>query len=689
MDSANMSLIDRISQKLNNTIKETKTYTLHIFSAALIILLIFIVYWRDLEILMNEALNTEALSHILLVPIFVGFLLYQKRDLFKASLALDKLQKKSKAKYVDGLVGLSLCLIAFLIYWYGSYTFYPLEYHMLSLPILVLGVVLFLFNFRTLKALILPILFLSFLIPLPNEILYTLGGSLANFNTQAAYTLLKPFGLPIELSTSYGTPTILLTTSAGKPTSFTIDVPCSGIYTFIALIMFAAFLALIVSASTSKKIGIFTIGFFILEVLNIIRITIIISAAYFFGEEIAMLIFHTAAGLVLIFIGMLFTLFISEKFLKINFLFKANEKPLCSKCKTVQRTFENFCINCGRFFNPFKRKPSQMFWAKLIILLLGCSAVALSINAPTFAIAQGTIEVTSTWENATNVFPQMPQYDLSFLYRDINYERIAKQDASLTYAYFPTNTSNPTVYVLVGVANSISNLHSWEVCLISWQTAQGQYPLVSVLDSRDIQLLENVPIIARYLVFTSPQNYTQLTLYWYEKATFKTGVTVQQKYVRISLVILTRNSTNYQQYENLLLNFGQAIASYWQPLKIQSLISLGIPALQLLLALSIAFVIITKAMQYSAEWKKKKNNLKIFNNFASAEDKLVFETIQELVKEKRIIKTRDINVAIKKKKGNFMKIDKLFNRLNHLEEYGFIKKDVVSVNNKPMLVWKT
>ncbi|MEM3623329.1 MAG: exosortase/archaeosortase family protein [Candidatus Bathyarchaeia archaeon] len=680
-----MQLHKELPQRLTGALRKFRTYAFHVLSASLIILLIFIVYWRDLEILANEALNAEALSHILLMPFFIGYLFYRRKDLVSASLALEKLQKRSKAKYVDEFVGLSLCLVAFLLYWYGSYTFYPLEYHLLSLPIFVAGVVLILFNLKTLKVLFFPILFLLFLVPLPTEIMYTLGGTLANFNTQASYTLLKIFGFPVTLSTSYGAPTINL---GGAP--FTIDLPCSGIYTFIAFLMFAAFLAFIISAPVWKKIAIFALGFFIFEILNILRITIIVSAAAFFGEEIAMQIFHTAAGMILIFVGMLLTLFASEKILKIKFFSKTNETLSCPKCKTTMRkAFENFCLSCGKFFNSIRKKPSQTFWAKLIILLLGCSIIALSINAPTFAITQ-EIEVASIWENTTNILPQIPQYDLRYGGRDTNYEQLAKQDAALTYFYIPTNISAPVVYVLINVANSISNLHSWEVCLITWRTAQGQYPLVSVLDSRDIQLLEGVPIVARYLVFQNTElNYTQVTLYWYERAAFKTGITVQQKYVRISLIILTRNPTSYQEYENQLLNFGQAIASYWEPIKSQSLISLGVPAQQTLLIFSIVFIIATKTTQYTSEWRKRTNNLQIFNNFASSEDKLVLQTVTELSREKKMITTRDISLAIKRKVGKFMKFEGLVERLNRLEEYGFIKRDIASNHNMPVMVWKS
>jgi exosortase len=683
-----MSLHKKLSQRLIDALNKAKTYTAPILSTALIILSIFVVYWRDLEILANEAINAEALSYILLIPFFIGYLFYQKKDLVKASLALEKLTKQSKTKYLDELIGLSLCLMAFLLYWYGSYTFYSLEYHLLSLPLFIAGLVLALFNFNTLKILSIPILFLIFLVPLPNEIMYTLGGTLANFNTQASYVLLKAFGFPVTLSTSYGAPTINLATST-EPIPFTIDLACSGIYTLIAFTMFAAFLAIIISASSWKKIVIFPLGFLIFVVLNILRITTLISAAVFFGEEIAMNIFHTVAGLLLIFIGMMLTLFMSEKFLKIKIVSKTNNMPPCSRCKTNRETLGSFCSNCGRFINPLKKLPN-FFWAKLILLLLGFSIISLSVNAPVFAIANQTIEVSSTWEKATNILPQIPQYKLTCIGRDVRYEQLSKQDASITYVYIPTNISTPVIYVLIGVAGSLSNLHSWEVCLITWQTAQGQYPLVEVLDSRDIQLLGE-SIIARYLVFKDiDQNYTQVTLYWYERATFKIGATIQQKYVRISLIIiLTKDQANYQQNENFLLDFGQEIAHYWEPIKNQSLISLGVFAQQMLLVILIAFIVTTKTTQYINEWRKRTNNLKIFNNFASPKDKLVLQTTVELSKEKKTVTTEDINLAIRSKVGKFMKLESLIEHLNRLQEYGFIKREIVSNHNKPLLSWKS
>ena len=668
-----------------------KNFYRHILSAALIGLLVMIVYGQDLEILANEALQNEALNHVILIPFLAGFLFYLKKDLVKASLALGKRQKQAKVRYVDELVGVILCLVAFLVYWYGSFTFYPLEYHLLSLPIFIMGIALILLNFEALVMLIFPILFLLFLVPIPTEFTYTLGGAMANFNTQISYSLMEVFGLPVTLSSEYGPPTILLMTSTGKPLSFAVDLPCSGIYSMIAFAMFAAFLAFVVSASTLKKLLIFAFGFLIFEILNVIRIVSIVSVGYWFGEEIAMVLFHTVAGLLLIFIGMLFVLVFADKILKVQILTTPQEQQSCPKCKISLKNLENFCQNCGKFLDQANLRISKASFVKLLLLLLCCSAVVLSIHAPTFAVAQGPIELTSNvgWQNATNVFPEIPGYKLSFLYRDTDFEKVARQDASLVYGYFPLNESRSLVYVNVGVASSISNLHSWEVCLITWQTSQGRYPVVNVLDSRDIQLLQDVPIVARYLVFESPANYTQVTLYWYEKATFSTGITVEQKYVRISLIILTRNSADYPQLEEELLTVGQIVASKWEPLKTQSLISLGVPAQQLLLIISVAFLFTTKTAQYFAEQRRKINNLKLFNNFASKQEKLVLQTILDLAKDKKSMGTRDIVENVKSKRGKSMRSKKLLNILTSLEKYGFVKRSLISVKNKAQLVWTT
>ena len=116
---------------------------------------------------------------------------------------------------------------------------------------------------------------------------------------------------------------------------------------------------------------------------------------------------------------------------------------------------------------------------------------------------------------------------------------------------------------------------------------------------------------------------------------------------------------------------------------------MGIPAQQTLLAFSIALIIITKMAQYTCDWRKRINNLKIFNNIASPTDKLVLQTLTELGKTKEAATTAEISSAIKNKTGKTVKLERLVERLNHLREYGFVKMDIIMRDNSPTLVWKS
>ena len=223
-------VMEKVRGWLKNRGNYIRLYYRHVLLFTLCLLTVLIIYGNDFWILVNEAFQNEALSHILLLPFLVGFLFYLRKDVVKAALTVDTLSRRTKIKYFNEILGVALCLVAFLVYWYGSQTFYPLEYHIFSLPIFVAGVTLVLLNVRALLALIFPLLFLLFLVPLPATFFYTIGGGLANFNTQVSYGVLKTAGLPITLSSSYGAPTILMSTASGQPINFAVDIACSGIY---------------------------------------------------------------------------------------------------------------------------------------------------------------------------------------------------------------------------------------------------------------------------------------------------------------------------------------------------------------------------------------------------------------------------------------------------------------------------
>jgi len=658
-----------------------------IVSISLIVLAILVLYWQDLSILANEALQSEAVSHILLVPLLATFLIYQKRELAKASLALERLRTETQTLASSEIIGISVFLSALLIYWYGSYTFYPLEYHLASLVVFLIGTILMLFNIRMLKALIFPILFLLFLIPPPSFAIFTTGGELGNFSAQASYTIVKILGIPITLSSEYGPPTLIVGNTLEGPLKFAVDLSCSGIYSLMQFITFATFLVYVVRGSITRRIALFPIGFTMLTILNIIRISTIAMIAYQFGEAIAMTIFHTFSGLLQISIGILLLLLIAEKLLHLRIFPDIKTITSCNKCNDPSKNNGIFCISCGKLLKGVQIKLPKKFWIKITTLLLFCYLATLTIQAPVFAFTQKLMVVTPNLGASTETFPQIPSYKLIFLYRYLDFEKISRQDATLLYAYLSLNASSPDVYVLIGVAGSISNLHSWEVCLYTWQTARGYPPLLDVLEDRDTEIMQNPSIAAKYFVFQHPDNYTQVTLYWYQKALFKTGLTNEAKFTRISLIIFTKNQTDYPQYEQQLLSIGRYIVEYWEPIKTQSLLSLGIPTMQVLLGSMVLFAAIIQTTQFAKEWKRKTTNLKIFEMLASPEEKLLYHTIKQ-VNQKTKPSTQDVASAYEKASGKAPDLNELADRLNTLEENGMIKADIINILDHPKLVWK-
>ncbi|MFA5365995.1 MAG: exosortase/archaeosortase family protein, partial [Candidatus Bathyarchaeia archaeon] len=264
---------------------------------------IFALYSQDLTMVFNDALHSEASFHILAVPFIFAYLLYRKRKMVSASIPLSSTEKKFFQKNFATIAGIILCATAFLAYWFGSYTFTPLEYHMITLPIFTAGLILILFNPQTLRQLFFPIAFLIFLTPPPVEILYTVGSALSDLSAVASNGLASILGLHSTLASNYGSPIITLIRPDQTVMNFSIDVACSGIYSLIGFVIFAVFIAYITRGKKRNKFAILLMGIPLIIALNIIRITTILVIGYYYGDEIALQIFHTVGATVLMFIG--------------------------------------------------------------------------------------------------------------------------------------------------------------------------------------------------------------------------------------------------------------------------------------------------------------------------------------------------------------------------------------------------
>jgi exosortase len=629
---------------------------------------------------------------MLAIPFILAYLIYRKRKMLRAVIPIENQNQPKQTKHIPTMAGLLLCTAAITFYWYGSYTFTPLEHHMATLPIFVAGLTLILFNPQTLRQLAFPIAFLFFLTPPPAEILYTLGSTLSVISSEASHTIVKALGIPSTLSSEYGNPTITITRPDGTTIPFAIDIACSGIYSLIGFLIFAAFIAYITRDKTWKKPATFLIGLPLIYALNIIRITTILIIGYQYGEQLALQIFHLLGGWILIFLGTLLLLTITEKLFKTNIFLKPQPLQPCQKCNPAENQKEDFCPHCGRLIKYPKMNPKKQDIAKIATIAFAI-VLLLSIQAPVFALTEGPAQIiiqTPTGEQGnTQILPQIQGYTLQFVYRDKTFEQKAKQDASLVYAYIPIDKTKAPIYVTIEIATTTSSLHRWEACLITWPQTHGYQPKVTQLNLKDIQILQNPPIIARYFAFQyTKTNQTQTVLYWYETATFTTNNTAQQKQVKISLIAYPNTPEEITTIEDQLLPVAETIANHWQPIKAWTQIALTISqngtALTAATATLLAVILAYQKLQNRRE---RKSNIQLYNKL-SEHDKLVIQAAHRASKKDE----PTINAIASRYKilaGRNIEIEELIKKLDETEKVGLIKKDMTSYGDEPRLTWKT
>ncbi len=647
-------------------------------------------FYRDLNIVFNDALQDEATSHLLAIPIVFAYFVYRKRKMIRGVTLFGEANQPNRVKHFAAIGGLLMVATAIILYWYGSYTFTPLEYHLLMLPLFTAGLVLAVFNPQTLRQLAFPIFFFVFLTPPPNEILYGLGSTLSVIGSEVSCAIANALGVPSVISSEYGNPTIIITRLDKTTIGFTVDIACSGIYSLIGFLVFAAFLAYIVRDKTWKKIATFLIGLPLLFALNILRITTILLIGYHYGEQLALQVFHLLGGWILIFIGTLILLTISERAFKTRIFTRTKPHP-CPECNPrPTNSKESFCLRCGRILKHPQAKLQKTDIAKIAAVAIA-AILLVSIQTPTFALTHTPAHIiiqTPTGEQGnTAILPQMQGHTLEFVSRDRDFEEKAKQDLALTYSYTPEDKPQNTVWIAMEISSTLSSLHRWETCLITFPQTHGYQPKVAQLDLRDTQILPNPPIIARYFAFEyASYNQTQIVLYWFETSVFNINNATQQKHVKISLITYPTHEENTTEAENRLLPIATAIANYWQPIKTWTQIALIISKNGLALAGATATLLV--AIIFLEAFQKirgKKTNKNTYSKLSITDQQII-----KAVGETSGTPTpHNIAITYQKLSDKEITTNDLIRKLTQAEKTGLIEKNITNDQDQPLLVYKS
>jgi exosortase len=648
-------------------------------------------YLQDLTLVFTDALTNEATSYILIIPIIFTYLIYRKRKMLTATATGTAQNQPKNTKYYTIPVGILLCTIAIIIYWHGSYTFTPIEYHLFTLPIFTAGLTLILFNPQTLIQALFPIAFLIFLMPPPSEIFYNIGSLLSVLSSEASTAIVQFLRIPATLTGEYGTPTIQITRPDNTTMKFTVDIACSGIYSLIGFLIFAVFIAYIVRDKPWKKAAVFLIGLPLIYLLNITRIVTIISIGYTMGEQLALDLFHLLGGWILIFIGTLLLLAISEKILKTD-MFSNKHKTTCPTCTTNNPTeTRNYCTNCGRILKQTPTKFNAKDLTKIaatitaIFLLLW---IQMPVFANTMAPAPIMVNTPDGQYGNTELFPQINGYTVQFLYRDTDFENTSKQDFSLIFSLNPNQENLTPVWITLEVASTINPLHRWETCLVTWPQTHGYQAKVAQLDLKDTQILDNPPIIARYFAFQYlTDNQTQLVLYWYETSTFTINNATQQKHAKLSLITYPETPQDVPTMESRLLPIAEAVANHWQPIKTWALISMLISHHGLELAITATAILVALIALYIIEVKRQtKTSMTAYQKLKTRDQQLI-SAVRETQKMKLPTLER-IRETYEKNSNTKLTAQQLEQRLRELQKTGTVKSTLSNNTDEPVIIWK-
>jgi exosortase/archaeosortase family protein len=469
--------------------------------------------------------------------------------------------------------------------------------------------------------------------------------------------------------------------------NFSIDVACSGVYSLVGFLIFAVFIAYISRGKLWSKPIILLLGIPLIIALNIVRITTILAIGNAYGDQLALQVFHALGATVLMFIGTLILLVITEKFIK-----KPKPQQPCPTCATI--TLQDFCTTCGKIGKLPKIKLNRADIAKIASIAI-VIALLLSIQAPVFALTEGPAQIliqtpSGLQPNTQNLpLPQIAGYNLSYVYRDSSFEQLSGEDASLVYAYESTDPNKPTIWVAVELAQTTGPLHRWETCLINYPISQGLQPKITQLDLTDIQTQANPPIVGRYFAFQyRSTNQTQVVLYWYETATFNVNNQTQQKQVKISLVVYPKSSDEVVKSEALLLPIAKAVNDYWAPIKTWTAIALIISQNGLeLSAVSIVLVVVLLFYEAFLSFKEKISLLTLYNKLPMQKQRLI-KAVANAEKQGNPT-TQGITDELNKQADTLTKTEQLAEELEEAEKVGLIQKILVNKEDKPAYTWKT
>ena len=270
-ESEDKTMLDQTARKINSTNRFSKNRTQQIIAAVLF----FITYIPTLIWMWDRWFTRDTYySHGILVPFVTGFLIWQKKEELRA---IPHELSAWGLRFI--LIGIGIHTISSLLRVYFKSGF--------SMLLVLMGLILYFYCDKVLSKLLFPILFLSFMIPLPMVVITNISFQMKIFAAQLATILLNNMRIPAIQDGSM---------IKMRHTYVMVDDVCSGLRSLISLTALGSIFAYWMRSGIFKKILLFLTTIPIAIITNVFRILFLSSVSEIWGPQYATGFLHDLSG---------------------------------------------------------------------------------------------------------------------------------------------------------------------------------------------------------------------------------------------------------------------------------------------------------------------------------------------------------------------------------------------------------
>lgn len=262
---------------MNNENKENTVWyeTPMVWGAlALIAAMTGYVYWHGLVELVVKWEEREEYSYGYLIPFITAFLIWQRKDILE------------KIEFTGSWVGVLLAIVGLVLFVIGELTTLFLVIHY-SFLFVVLGAALSFMGWKAFKVILVPLLFLAFMIPLPSFFLQEISQVLQLLSSQIGVWVIRLFDISVYLEGN------VIDLGVYK---LQVVEACSGLRYLFPLMALSFMMAYFYQDKFWKRAIIFLSSIPITVIMNSFRIGMIGVMVEYWGIEMAEGFLHDFEG---------------------------------------------------------------------------------------------------------------------------------------------------------------------------------------------------------------------------------------------------------------------------------------------------------------------------------------------------------------------------------------------------------